>query len=368
MPPKVGNEILRKLQPKLRMIANGDTTVNVVRAERCAALSVVKPDLLKKVPPLRGKAAAGVTRKEMKKKLKAPRLKAITPDVLTNVFVYLDDARAEDPPWHDRPTSRSGRIMQVQTKLNDVPKLASAPQVAFVEIAEALKAPMPALAELRPKAPSTDLRRFQGAGKHKYGQDVLIGIVDVQGFDFAHSDFLDGKGGTRFVRIWDQGGSERESPAGSQFSYGAEFHREHLNAALKAAPWPGTARNRHRKAITAGRRVARHARGQHRGRQPRRLPKRRHRWCADLTAAVGRGPQALLLRLQQAGRCRGLPAAAWRRTQQAGCHQRQPGDQRARARRERGGHTLDRRRADDLRASGSRRRGQLRPGARRVRK
>jgi subtilisin family serine protease len=236
MPPKVGNEILRKLQPKLRMIANGDTTVNVVRAERCAALSVVKPELLKKVPPLRGKAAAGVTRKEMKKKLKAPRLKAITPDVLTNVFVYLDDARAEDPPWHDRPTSRSGRIMQVQTKLNDVPKLATAPQVAFVEIAEALKAPMPALAELRPKAPSTDLRRFQGAGKHKHGQDVLIGIVDVQGFDFAHSDFLDSKGGTRFVRIWDQGGSERESPAGSQFSYGAEFHREHLNAALKAAP------------------------------------------------------------------------------------------------------------------------------------
>jgi subtilisin family serine protease len=236
MPPRVRDEILRKLQPKLRMIADGDTTVNVVRAERCAALSVAKPELLKKVPPQRGKAPAPVTRKEAKKKLKAPRLKAITPDVLTNVFVYLDDARAEDPPWHDRPTSRSGRIMQVQTRLNDVPRLASAPQVAFVEIAEALKAPAPALAELRAKAPSADLRRFQGASRHKYGQGVLIGIVDVQGFDFAHSDFLDRNGGTRFVRIWDQGGSDRESPKGSQFSYGAELRREHLNAALKAAP------------------------------------------------------------------------------------------------------------------------------------
>ncbi|HEU4689187.1 MAG TPA: S8 family peptidase, partial [Vicinamibacterales bacterium] len=116
---------------------------------------------------------------------------------------------------------------------------ASAAQVAFVEIAEALKAPMPALAELRPKAPSADLRRFPGAARHKYGQDVLIGIIDVQGFDFAHSDFLDRKGRTRFVRIWDQGGSERESPEGSQFSYGAEFHRDHLNAALKAAPGLG---------------------------------------------------------------------------------------------------------------------------------
>jgi subtilisin family serine protease len=236
MPPKVKTEILRKLQPKLRMIANGDTTVNVVRAERCAALSVAKPELLKKFPPLRGAAAAPVTRKELKKKLKAPHLKKITPDVLTNVFVYLDDARAEDPPWHDRPTSRSGRIMQVQTKLNDVPRLASAPQVAFVEIAEALKAPAPFLADLHPKAPPKDLRRFEGAAKHKYGKDVLVGIVDVQGFDFAHSDFLDAKGNTRFVRIWDQGGGDRGSPAGSQFSYGAEFRREHLNAAIKAAP------------------------------------------------------------------------------------------------------------------------------------
>ncbi len=239
MPPRIQKKILRKLQPKLRMIADGDTTVNVVRAERCAALSVAKPELLKKFPPLRGSAAAGVTRKELGKKLKTPRLKKITPDVLTNVFVYLDDARAEDPPWDDRPTSRSGRIMQVQTKLNDVPRLASAPQVAFVEIAEALKAPAPVLAELHPKAPPRDLRRFEGAAKHKYGQGVLIGIVDVQGFDFAHSDFLDNKGGTRFVRIWDQGGSDRESPEGSQFSYGAEFRREHLNAALKAAPGLG---------------------------------------------------------------------------------------------------------------------------------
>src|SRR4030095_12157462 len=159
MPPQIHKEMLRKLQPKLRMIADGGSTVNIVRAERCAALAVAKPELLKKLPPLRGAAASPVTKKRLKKKLKTPRLKTITPDVLTNVFVYLDDARSEVPPWHDRPTSRSGRIMQVQTKLSDVPRLASAPQVAFVEIAEALKAPAPVLAELRPKAPATGLRR-----------------------------------------------------------------------------------------------------------------------------------------------------------------------------------------------------------------
>src|SRR5262245_23331313 len=112
MPPKIRPETLRKLQPKLRMIADGATAINVVRAERCAALSVAKPELLKKFPPLRGKAATPVALEDLKKKPKTPKLKAITPDVLTNVFVYLDDARSDDPPFGDRPTSRSGRIMQ----------------------------------------------------------------------------------------------------------------------------------------------------------------------------------------------------------------------------------------------------------------
>src|SRR4030095_14133408 len=160
MPPQIHKEMLRKLQPKLRMIADGGTTVNIVRAERCAALSVAKPELLKKHPPVRGVRAVGVARKTLKN-LKAPRLKKITPDVITNVFVYLDDERSEDPPWHDRPTSRRGRIMQIQTNPSDVPRLASAPQVPFVESAEALRAPAPVLADRRPDAPSTGLRRFQ---------------------------------------------------------------------------------------------------------------------------------------------------------------------------------------------------------------
>jgi hypothetical protein len=41
--------LIRKLQPKLRMIADGDTTVNVVRAERCAALLVVSANASEEV-------------------------------------------------------------------------------------------------------------------------------------------------------------------------------------------------------------------------------------------------------------------------------------------------------------------------------
>jgi len=237
MPPKISKTTLRKLQPKLRMIADGDTTVNVVRAERCAALAVVKPALLNKFKPLRGASAAPVTLREMKKKPRTPPLKTITGEVLTNVFVYLRDPASEEPPCGTRPHARSGQIMQVQTKLNEIPKLAEDEEVAYVELAEALKPPAPALAELRPTAPPFGLRRFGHASRHKYGADVLIGIVDVQGFDFAHADFLDDTGKTRFVRIWDQGGDARSSPdKNGQFSYGAEFRHEHLNAAIKAAP------------------------------------------------------------------------------------------------------------------------------------
>ena len=43
MPLPIKPHILEKLQPKLRMIADGGTTVNVIRAERCGALAVDDP-------------------------------------------------------------------------------------------------------------------------------------------------------------------------------------------------------------------------------------------------------------------------------------------------------------------------------------
>jgi subtilisin family serine protease len=243
-------ETLKKLQPKLRMIADGDTTVNLVRAERCAALAVVegREGLLETVPQLRGPDAVPVAIADVTRKPRTPALKRISPDVLTNVFVYLRDATAEAPATV-RPHSRRGPIVQVQAPLNEVPVIADDPNVAYVEIAEALKAPTPALADLRPDPPSPSLRRVTtAAGKHRYGADVLIGIIDVHGFDFAHPDFLEADGTTRFVAIWDQGGDARPSPYDrdarpaskkhelDQFTYGAEFLRADLNAAIIASP------------------------------------------------------------------------------------------------------------------------------------
>lgn len=237
MPLRVPTETLKKIQPKLRMIADGDSIVNVVRAERCGALAVDNTSLLRRVPETRGAHAVPVALTDLPKRPKAPALKRVSSDVLANVFVYLRDSEATEIATGARPYSRRGRIAQVQAKLSDLPKLASDDNVAYVEVAEALKAPTPALAELRPVPPSISLRRFGTPSKHHYGEDVLIGIVDVQGFDFAHPDFLDDRDRTRFIRIWDQGGDSRPSPRETgQFSYGAEFRDAHLNAAIASSP------------------------------------------------------------------------------------------------------------------------------------
>jgi subtilisin family serine protease len=232
---RIPTETLKKLQPKLRLIADGNTEVNVIRSERCAALRVDRESLAKKTRQLRGPDAVPAALGDVRKRPKLKPLKRISREMLANVFVYLRDSTGK-PPKTVQPHSRHGQILQVQAPLSSLPGLAEDDNVSYVELAEALKAPTPALADLRPSPPSAALRRFGKAARHKFGdKKVLIGLIDVQGFDFAHSDFLDGNGKTRFVRIWDQGGDARESPNADQFNYGAEFLQEHLNAAIDAS-------------------------------------------------------------------------------------------------------------------------------------
>jgi subtilisin family serine protease len=242
MPPKIPKETLRKMQSKLRMIADGDAVVNTLRSERTAALAVEAEATLKRVPQCRTDTSVPVSRKDRDKKVKTPpHLKSVTGAVRANVFVHLRDQHVKTPKTM-RPHCRKGQLIQVQAPLNEIPALAAQPGVTYVEIAEALKMPVVTTADDEPATPPATERRFGSASQHKFGEDVLIGIIDVQGFDFSHSDFLDENGKTRFVRIWDQGGDARKSPHerdsffDRQFEYGAEFQNTDLNAAITAAP------------------------------------------------------------------------------------------------------------------------------------
>ncbi len=226
-----------KVHPKLQMIANGSSEVNAVRAEHCAALRVTSRKLLGEVQPRRAALDYAATKHNLRRVPARGRLSAITPNLEANVFVQLNEGFDETSPLRGQ-LARKGDIVSARVSLDSLPSLAKDPRVAYVEIGESITIPTPRLTAGEVSAPSVSERRFGKESQHRFGEDVLIGIIDVGGFDFSHPDFLDENGKTRFVAIWDQGGDARSSPgpADSQFGYGAEFRKEHLDAAIKAAP------------------------------------------------------------------------------------------------------------------------------------
>jgi subtilisin family serine protease len=232
----------RKLDPKLRMVRNGSSTVNAVRAEQCAAVSLA-PDspLLQKVPLQRGEAARALTKEELPAAAARKPLQAVPADVLANVFITTTDASEETKKGFPGETTRRGNVVAATVRLTDVQELAQRERVVYVELGQRLVPPRPTRTPGRGVAPAPTLRRFGDVAAHHGGDKVLIGIVDVEGFDFAHPEFLDAQQQTRWVRIWDQGGDARPTPydaSGAQqrgFKYGAEFRKEHLDAALAAS-------------------------------------------------------------------------------------------------------------------------------------
>lgn len=227
---------LRKLQPKLRMFMNGSSAVNIMRAEQASALWVESERALKQ-PRVCKDDSAPLTLRQLPKAAKRGKLKSLAANVYVNVFVTATDPRAElDVVGQCR---RHGPLVSARVPLSELAATMSREafidQVAHVELAETLTDPTPVIAAGPANAPLP--RAVTGADKHRNGEGVLIGIIDVQGFDFSHPDFLDEQGATRFEAIWDQGGSVRVSP--KAFDYGAEFRKAHLDAALRAAPTVG---------------------------------------------------------------------------------------------------------------------------------
>lgn len=243
MPKKTKAPLLgegfRKCQPKLRMIANASPKVNTVRAEQCGPLAVTDQSLLKKIPLQRGDDAAPLKRSELPRSAKRGHLAKVPANVYANIFIETLDASVRKRPFPGE-RARKANLVTARVPLSELKKIAAEENVTHIELGEPLATPTPVISADKVGSPSPSLRKFGSAQQHRGGAGVLIGIIDVQGFDFSHPDFLDEQGRTRFVRIWDQGapkGFSRPAPKGDrQFDYGAEFTDAHLNAALASAP------------------------------------------------------------------------------------------------------------------------------------
>jgi hypothetical protein len=238
---------LRKLQPKLRMVANGSTEVNALRAEHASAVKVPRP-VARKVTPLRDQRSAPRRKADLPKSVRPGRLRE-APDARVSVFLQLTEDFAElgvDPGQLQGVTAHKANMATAELPVAEAVELRERAAVAYVELGQPLAMPTPLVSADRVRAPATTLRRFGDARRHKHGEDVLIGLIDVGGFDFAHPDFLDDRSRTRFVRIWDQGGNGHPSPKArgtTQFDYGAEIRGEDLNptaASVAARRSPGS--------------------------------------------------------------------------------------------------------------------------------
>ncbi|HEX7134422.1 MAG TPA: S8 family serine peptidase, partial [Iamia sp.] len=129
---------------------------------------------------------------------------------------------------------------------DEVAALADLPWVSYVELGQRLAAPEPRRRPGVPKAVTASARKVTTeARRHRDGLGVLVGIVDVGGFDFAHPDFLDGDGATRWTAIWDQAGATRAAPSArggafEKLDYGSEIQAGHMAVALAAAEERGS--------------------------------------------------------------------------------------------------------------------------------
>ena len=150
-------------------------------------------------------------------------------EVTRAVRALLDEAAL--PPEVPRRVLPRRNFVSATVPVNMLSVIKTLPGVAFVHPAESLSFSLPtAMSPSKTLKPTP--RAVSVGGRRLWGEDVLIGIIDVGGFDFAHPDFLDDDGQTRFVGIWDQGGTFREPPKG--FTYGSHLTAERLTKAVTA--------------------------------------------------------------------------------------------------------------------------------------
>lgn len=264
----------RKLHPRLRTVRNGDRAVNARRSVGSATVacaSRVREELAPATAMVDQIAQQSIANLEaavrpMRVSLPSPR-KGKRPkvaddpaaDSFVNVFIEFYPERAGVSATEqrervaavareiDRWTYEAGRgsvdggvlprrnLVCATIPISRLDTLSADPAVAFVHAADPLKLDLPVPAHSSKKAPPS--KAIGTATKYGRGEGLIIGIIDVGGFDFAHPDFLNPDGTTRFLAIWDQGGDFRRPPDG--FDYGSEFRKPQLDKALESVKKPG---------------------------------------------------------------------------------------------------------------------------------
>ena len=232
------------IHPKLRMMRNSSGRANLARSQQCACLATDQVKLLDETPLVQAAPEILLTQKRRKKRPKS--LDEVESQTRVNVFVEFD-GRIKSPAKLGLETGRLGNIVTAQVPLAEIGEIAGRSDVSFVSQGDPLRRPRFATSFVSGVAGNShseitvqalaETRNLHRDGLLDNGKPVLIGVIDVDGFDFSRPDFLDQQGHTRFFRIWDQGGTHRSTPKANEnapYDYGSELTADHLNAALTA--------------------------------------------------------------------------------------------------------------------------------------
>lgn len=267
----------QKLHPKLRMIRNGDDSVNAMRANRSASLAstlssrdltqatAMSPILATAVdfqgPMYEAAIASAAARAPKRRKMTAARApkhayvgvfievhrdrpaaepSATVGDVeKLKSHIYEVASNAPGAGEIDRCLLSNRNFIAATVPVTELEDLASDERVAFVHPAEAIGFELPRPGRSLSSDHTPTNRRVPG-NEHRGGDGVIVGIIDVGGFDFAHPDFIrDGK--TRFLSIWDQRKHRRKPPSvrrGARFeafNFGSEILKEDMDKAIATA-------------------------------------------------------------------------------------------------------------------------------------
>lgn len=240
----------RKVHPKLRMMRNCGPEVSRLRAERSPALiaqgpegetsSLREPDAVAEAPPER--------RSVLESKRSDDEWEEVgNGPVGSRVNVFIRTTKADAYPrdsastrrkpaeTNDLPpdTARREDLVTVELPLSRLDAVSRDPSIQSIELGERVDfSPPLSLSIVSGRARPSQSKRLRSRAKNNGGADVLLGFVDVGGFDFAHEDFLT-NGQTRFIRIWDQGGSARRKPR--PYGYGSEIRFMDMQAAIEHA-------------------------------------------------------------------------------------------------------------------------------------
>ena len=184
----ISQDNLERVGPRLRVVCNGDREVNGLRAQLSAAVAAT-PALAKRVRALEKLQQAVSEPAKAGALPKPPSKQPSTDDVKVSCFVRLDGADAHLGGLPGK-TLRRDPLVTAQMSPREIEEVANRGAdsgIAYIEMGEPLSVPHPVVTPRRVSEPRYASPHSRTSAPH----EVLIGIVDVGGFDFAHPDFLD---------------------------------------------------------------------------------------------------------------------------------------------------------------------------------